>query len=187
MPSTTQPPYRLIAPGFERSGEPDLGYNRIITRYGMQEQLIQFLGISPALGFQAANQVTSSFFALTDPQAAVGPSAVVTVSNTTFVGQSASLFVGPYELVSEIDFVIAGGAAAIAASIATAVSALPGFTGTPVGAAVTVTRKGGIAPDELRFSASYRGGNVNFTFTWPTNVGYLGYTTNIVQPMQPFM
>lgn len=107
------------------------------------------------------------------------PMGDVTVVSDTFAGQSASLFVGPFELVSNRDFVTGGGAAATATNIATAISALPGYSATPAGTTVTVTGPRGQVG--LRFDAVYRGGDLNFDFTYLQEDGVLGFT----QPASP--
>jgi len=51
----------------------------------------------------------------------------------------------------------------IATSLAAAISNLPGFTGTPVGAVVTIIGPNGPAGNQARFEAEYTGAAINFT------------------------
>lgn len=108
----------------------------------------------------------------------------MSVVSDVFVGESASLFVGPFELISGIDFVTGGGAAATATNIATAISNLPGYDGVAVGIVVTV--EGPRGQEGLAFDAAYRGGERNFAFVYPDSSqdGVLGYGVG-VNPIEP--
>lgn len=92
------------------------------------------------------------------------PTGDLEVVSDVFAGQSASIFVGPFELVSDRDFVTGGGVLVTAANIGAAIDALPGYTAIVAGATVTV--EGPEGQWDLPFYAIYRGGDENFTFTW---------------------
>jgi hypothetical protein len=175
MPTTAPPPYELLVANLSRpypslisGADPDTqSYTRLRTGFIFQH--IQNLGFASdhvsATAGPARSLVTNTINALMDPFGGTPPpTGDVTVASDVFVGQSASLFVGPYELVSNRDFVTGGGAATTAANIATAISALPGFSATPAGPVVTV--EGPQGQSGLRFDAAYRGGALNFTFAY---------------------
>jgi len=154
------------------------------TRTGFVFQMVQNLGFATdhvsSTYAPGRSLITKSVPARLDPFAPNdAPSGDVEVISDVFAGRSASLFVGPFELVSNRDFTTGGGAAATAASIATAISALPGYTATPAGAVVTV--EGPRGQLGLRFDAEYRGGELNFSFTYLQDEGVLGFT----QPASP--
>jgi len=111
------------------------------------------------------------------------PTGDVEVSDNGFQGTQASLFVGPFELASNRDFVVAGAAGATATNIAAAISNLPGYDATAAGAVVTVEGPAGAVGDRLRFRAAYRGGVKNFTFTFVGEDDKLGFTAN--NPLRP--
>lgn len=112
------------------------------------------------------------------------PTATVEVVSNTFAGTSAKLYVGQYTLISGVHFIVGGGVNATATALAAAISALPGYTGNAVGAVVTVQGPLGALGIAVRFSAKYTGGDVNYSFTWPTVVGELGYTTSPLAPAE---
>lgn len=182
--ATAAPPYfRLYAPGFARSGRIDDGFLPIITRDGFSMQHVMRIGPSAVVGDRLSSQIVFTNHGLLNVNGEDAlpvdlPTGSLEVVSTVFEDQSASILVGPYELVSKRDFVVVGGAAAIATSIATAISNLPGYSATPAGTVVNVTGPAGRVYDELRFQAFYRGGEINFTFTWPEEVGALGYASN---------
>lgn len=117
-----------------------------------------------------------------DPNEA--PTAEITVISDTFAGPSASVFVGPFEVVAERDFVTGGGVAVTATNLAAAISNLPGYAAIAVGAVVTVDGLRGQL--QSPFTAVYRGGERNFAFTYPdsTQDGVLGFNPGL-NPEQP--
>jgi hypothetical protein len=117
------------------------------------------------------------------PFDSVGASGEVTVADNTFVADSASLYIGSYELVSGRDFIVGGSAAATATAIDTAINNLPGYS--TVLAAPTITVIGPLAQANLRFDARYRGGNVNFSFTYVNDNGVLGWATTADSAIKP--
>lgn len=110
------------------------------------------------------------------------PTGDVTVADNTFVGGSASLFVGPYELISGRDYVVGAGTAATAANIGAAIDNLPGYSTSLAGSTLTVTGPRGQVG--LRFEAEYRGGALNFTFVYTAQEGVLA-TTLATSPIEP--
>jgi hypothetical protein len=183
MPTTAQPPYELLVANFSRpypslirGADPDTqSYTR--SRTGFVFQHIQNLGFAAELtndpASPARSLITDTINATLDPFGGTPPpTGDVTVVSDVFAGQSASLFIGPYELVSGRDFVTGGGAAATAINIATAIGALDGYSATPAGAVVTV--EGPQGQSGLRFEAAYRGGTLNFSFTYVAEEGVLG-------------
>jgi len=190
MATTAQAPYTLLVANFSRptpsllTGSDTENMPPTKTRTGFVFQNIQTLGFAsdhvsgtstPARSLLTKTQLgIMNPFPPNDP-----PQGEVTVASDVFVGQSASLFVGPFELVSNRDFVTGGGAAATALNIAAAIDSLPGYSAVAVGAAVTV--EGPLGQMELKFSAAYRGGELNFTFAYLQEDGVLGF----LQPASP--
>jgi hypothetical protein len=110
-----------------------------------------------------------------EPFNSTGPTGDVTVADNTFVADSASLYIGPYELVSGRDFIVGGSAGATATAIDAAINNLPGYS--TALASPTITVIGPLGQANLRFDARYRGGNVNFAFTYVNDNGVLGWAT----------
>ena len=190
MATTAQAPYELLVANFSRptqsliSGSDTDNMAPTKTRTGFLFQNIQNLGFASdhvsGTSSPARSLVTNTKVGRLNPcPPSEPPSGEVTVASDVFVGQSASLFVGPFELVSNRDFVTGGGAAATATAIGAAVDALPGYSAVVVGPAVTV--EGPLGQVGLKFSATYRAGDLNFTFVYLQADGTLGF----VQPASP--
>lgn len=189
MPTTTVVPYRLYAPGMVASGQVDRGILPVVVRSGMEYQHVQIYGPSTlAYQSQRGAQIPHTYLGLMDPIGGDLPYGEVEVVSTSFAGESASLFVGPYEIVSGRDYSTAGALAVIATALAAAIDATPEYSAIAVGAVVQVTGKAGrIADDELRLDAYYRGGGINFSFTWPNREGFMGFpVTSPFGPPQDF-
>jgi len=179
MGTSAQAPYELLVANFSRptqsliNGSDTDNMAPTKTRTGFLFQNIQNLGFATdhvsGTSTPARSLITNTALGTMqpfDPNAA--PTGSLTVASDVFVGHSASLFVGPFELISNRDFVTGGGTAATATAIAAAVSSLPGYTGTPAGSDVVI--EGPRGQLQLRFTATYRGGELNFTFnTTPSN------------------
>jgi len=175
MPTSAIPQYSILVANFSRPtqshvfGSDTANMAPTKVRTGFTFQCIQTLGFaldhrSSPYG-PAYSLITKTWLARMDPFGGTPPpTGDVTVSDNTFAGASASLFVGPYELISSRDYVVGGAPGVTAVNIAAAISNLPGYTGTPAGAVVTVNGPPGQVG--LRFEAAYRGGNQNFTFTY---------------------
>lgn len=182
MPTAAQPPYELLVANFSRptqsliTGSDTSHMAPTKTRTGFIFQHVQNLGFSDNLTNDtyapARSVVTNTINARLDPFAGTPPpTGDVEVVSDVFAGTSASLFVGPFELVSNRDFVTGGGVAATAANIEAAIDALPGYSASVAGAVVTVNGPQGQAG--LRFVAAYRGGEMNFDFTYVADDGVL--------------
>lgn len=190
MATTSGPSYELLVANFSRPNPaPGFGADPAISRptkirSGFIFRHIQNIGLSSdmtnATSSPARGVITSTINAQMQPFAPNElPFADVEVVSDVFLGESASLFVGPFELVSGRDFVTGAGAAATAVAIGAAIDNLPGYSGAVAGAIVTVTGPGGQL--SLRFDARYRGGERNFEFTYPdsTQDGMLGFTPGL--------
>jgi len=182
MATASGPQYQLLVANFSRPtqsseyGSDTSNMAPTKTRTGFTFRHVQNLGFAGDMTHGTSSPgrslVTNTLNAQFDPFGGTPPATGdVTVADNTFAGTSASLFIGPYELVSGRDYIVGGAAAATATAIATAVSNLPGYTGTPAGAVVTVDGPAGQAG--LRFDATYRGGAENFTFTYVDQDGVL--------------
>jgi hypothetical protein len=196
MATTSGPSYELLVANFSRPNPaPGYGSDPAISRptkirSGFIFRHIQNIGLSTdmtnATSSPARSVITSTLNAQMQPfEPNQLPYADVEVISDVFVGESASLFVGPYELVSGRDFVTGGGAAATALTIEAAIDNLPGYSAVVVGAVVTVTGPGGQL--SLRFDARYRGGEKNFEFTYPdsTQDGLLGFDPGFDPELPP--
>jgi hypothetical protein len=151
------------------------------TRTGFEFGHVQNIGMSATLtqhGYSASvvAQTTNVGIEPFENTPPTRPTGVVTVANNTFAPGSASLFVGPFELAANRDFIAGGGVNATATAIAAAIDNLPGYDAAAVAADITVTGPLGVAPASLAFSATYRTSTRNFTFTYTGATGYLGYT-----------
>lgn len=194
MATTAQPQYELLVANFSRptqslifgSDTDNMPPTKIRT--GFVFQMIQNIGFA-ADHVSGTRSPARSLITESHPQRfqPFAPNAVatadVTVVSDVFAGTSASLFVGKFELVSGRDFVTGGGAAATATNIATAISALPGFSANAVGPTVTVEAPAGQVGE--RFFAEYRGGELNFTFAYPGQDEVLGFTALADSPIDP--
>lgn len=182
MPTAAQPQFQILVANFSRpypslitGADPDnQSYTR--TRTGFVFQHLQNLGFSTdltnATGSPARSVVTSTTNGRLDPFGGTPPpTGSLEVTSDVFSGTSASLFVGPFELVSGRDFATGGGVNVTATALAAAIDALPGYSAAAVGAVVTVD--GPTGQVGLRFSAKYRGGEQNFTFTYVAESGVL--------------
>jgi hypothetical protein len=195
MATTAQAPYTLLVANFSRptqsleTGSDTSEMPPTKTRTGFQFQPIQNIGLATdhtnATAVPARSLITDTLLATMQPlDPNARPGATLTVASDVFVGHSASVFVGEFELVSDRDFVTGGGAAATATALAAAISALPGYDGTPAGADVTVLGPRGQL--RLNLDAAYRGGELNFTFAYldTTQEGLLGFGVG-VKPEEP--
>jgi len=194
MPTTALPPYTLLVANFSRPtqsliyGSDTSNMAPTKTRSGFVFQQIENLGFASdhtnGTATPARSLVVNTKLGRLQPFAPnVLPMGDVTVASDVFAGQSASLFVGQFELVSNRDYVTGGGAAATALALSVAISSLPGYSAVAAGAVVTVTGPGGQIG--LEFDASYRGGELNFTFTYPEDDDILGYNPLTDSPLDP--
>lgn len=189
MATGAQGSYTLLVANFSRptpslifGGDPDTD-GPTKTRGGFVFGHVQNIGFANSLTQhgQARSLITSTSNMQINPFEASPPerpSGAVTVASNTFAPGSASLLVGPYELVVNRDFTPGGSAALTAAAIAAAIDNLPGYDGAAVGAVVTVTGPLGAAPTSLAFGAVFRTGTRNFTFVYVGPNGYLGYVNS---------
>jgi hypothetical protein len=182
MPTAAQPQFEILVANFSRpypslifGADPEnQSYTR--TRTGFVFQHVQNIGFSAdytnATYTPARSLITKTVNARLDPFGGTPPpTGDVEVVSDVFAGTSASLFVGPFELVSNRDFVTGGGAGVTATNITAAINMLPGYSATVAGPVVTVNGPAG--QEGLRFSATYRAGALNFDFTYVAETGVL--------------
>jgi hypothetical protein len=195
MPTISGPTFELLVANFSRPN-PAPGYGAdpetsrpTKIRSGFIFRHVQSMGLSAdltnATRCPARSVIVKTLNAQMQPfDPNARPEGDVEVISNVFSGLSASLFVGPFELISGRDFVVGGAVAATATAIADAIDNLPGYDGTAVGAVVTV--EGPRGQLGLPFTAAYRGGERNFDFTYldSTQDGVLGYTPD-VNPEEP--
>jgi len=196
MATTSGPSYELLVANFSRPNPaPGFGADPATSRptkirSGFIFRHIQNIGLSAdltnATSGPARSVITQTLNAQMQPfDPNEAPFADVEVISDVFAGPSASLFVGPFELISGRDFVTGGGAGATATSIGAAIDNLPGYSGVVGGTTVTVTGPRGQLG--LRFEADYRGGERNFDFTYPdsTQDGLLGFGVGLKPELPP--
>ena len=138
------------------------------VRTGFEFTHIQTLGFTTdhTQAGAARSVVVSTLQQEYEPALPTGlPTADLVVADNVFAGLSATIHLGPYELVSNRDFVPGAGVNATATAIGAAIDNLPGYS--TIVAAATVTVSGPRGQVGLPFFASYTGGNENFTFTYP--------------------
>lgn len=176
----SQAPYTLLVANLDRPAFPEKGINAHKTRTGFRMSAIQSLGAGETM--QGGTMVpVGTQLGLIDGYAdgaPTRPQGTVTVANNTFAGPSAMLRVGKYTLVSNVHFAPGGGVNATATALAAAITLLPGYDANAVGAVITVEGPSGALGDDLRLTAEYTGGAKNYTFSWPTQPGFLGYLSN---------
>lgn len=103
-----------------------------------------------------------------------------TVSDNNFGTGRSVLVIGNFRLISNVDFVPGGGAAATATVIAASINRLQGYEATALGADVTVNYTSGPA-DEISFRGEHYGTVTNFDSFVPDN-GYLDTGSPDIQP-----
>lgn len=195
MATTSGPRYQLLVANLSRSNpSPGRGADPAISRptkirSGFEFRHVQQVGLASSMTnatrTPSRSVLVKTYNANMDPfDPNVRPNAVLEVVSDTFALNSASVLVGPYELVSGRDFATGGGLAATATNLAAAISNLPGYDATPAVAEVTV--QGPRGQIDVVFRATYRGGQRNFSFTYPagTREGYLGFGVG-VNPEEP--
>jgi hypothetical protein len=183
MATSSSPAYRILVANFSQPypslirGSDTRTQGPIKTRGGFEFRHIYRMGFS-----LDSTQKGSSFSVIVgslrqqmDTVESAGPSGIVIVSDNTFLGDSASLYVGPFELVSGRDFVVGATAGDTATNIDTAINSLPGYS--TILAAPSITVFGPKGQVGLRFNARYRGGNANFTFSYSSKNEVLGWST----------
>ena len=79
--------------------------------------------------------------------------------------ERAEILLGEYTLVSNIDYLVAGTTALTAAAISAAIDRLPGYTATPNGSTVDITREPPLA--QVDFRVLHHGAVENFTTLVP--------------------
>jgi len=196
MATTSGPSYTLLVANFSRPNPaPGFGADPATSRptkirSGFVFRHIQNIGLSTdmtnATSSPARSVITSTINAQMQPfEPNEAPFADVEVVSNVFVGESASLFVGPFELISGRDFVPGASAALTAVEIGGAIDNLPGYSGAVAAEVVTVTGPRGQLG--LRFDADYRGGERNFDFTYPdsTQDGLLGFGVGFKPELPP--
>ncbi len=114
-----------------------------------------------------ANHVNGAFVGAIAPK-----TGDFTVADNDFSTGVALLILGEFELTSNIDYAIGGTTTVTADNMVVAISRLPGFSASNVGAVVTVEFSTGPA-SEVEFRASHRGTVTNFTPLDPAT-GFMG-------------
>jgi len=86
----------------------------------------------------------------------------VVVDNNDFSTGRAVILLGNYKLISNIDFIPGAGVNATAVALAAAINNLPGYIGTPIGAAVQIDYHSGPS-DQITWGVRHYGSITNFT------------------------
>lgn len=178
-----QPKFRMLVANIDGAGDPSRGRNPSKLRQAFEVQnFVEVAGQGPDTKIRArAAPGLSSARGLrtytTDPAFPAPSGCTITVVDNTFT-YAAKLYLGPYVLVSGVDYTVGGAVGATATNLAAAIDALPGFSASAVGAVITVTGPLGEVGNELRFSAVYSGSVQNLT---------LSPTTGFMANGEPFL
>lgn len=126
-------------------------------------------------------KIQNGLMALNPPAVTIFPAlGTFTVADNNFTTGRAVLVLGEFRLISNIDFIPGGGAAATATAIAAAISRLTGYAAVPVGANVIVSYGSGPA-DQIDFKAEHYGTHTNFTTFVPAD-GILAFGSPDIEP-----
>lgn len=187
MATYSQPTFQLLVANFSRP-MPSLlvGADPVVagptkTRGGFVFGHVGSIGLIPTLAGYAGSTVSNIVNVGLNPFENIPPTrptGSLTVASNTFAPGSATVYVGPFELVVYRDWTPGGGVNATATAIAAAITNLPGYDATAAVATVSVEGPLGAAPASLRFGASYRGLTRNFTLTYVGQNEFLGYTNS---------
>lgn len=116
----------------------------------------------------------------TTPPVPVAATGSVTVASNTFTDK-ATLYLGDFALVSGEHFTVGGSTSATATALGAAIEALPGFSVSVLGSAITITGPAGPDGNLVRFSAAYAGSVTNYTLS-PTSGKLSGAEPTIGAP-----
>jgi hypothetical protein len=128
-----QPPFTILVANLTAPGDPSVGRNPVRARNGFRQQNVTPVGLAPygtVVGARTGTLLGGAFTRSTG---------TVTIASDDFT-VPAEVLIGPFVLVTDEDFDADGlGAAVVAANLAAAITALPGYDAVGVAAAVNVT------------------------------------------------
>lgn len=147
-------------------GEYDADGNPIKQRTGFEEQLVNNLQNSMQMGLMTGA-----------PAKALS---TLTVDDNDFTTGAAKLYLGEYELISNVHYTPGGTTDLTATAIALAIGNLPGFEATALASVVTILGPYGPDGDTITFEVVYEGTHTNFILA-PTT-GFMGDGAPVVGP-----
>lgn len=145
-------PFKILVANL--TGQYDVQGNPIKARMGFEQQLVNDLGNHIQMGLLTGAPLPAT--------------ATVTVINNDFTTGPAKLYIGDYELESDVHYTPGVTPILTAVALATAINNLPGFEATPAGVVVTILGPYGPDGDSVSFDAVYDGTIANFTLMPPT-------------------
>ena len=154
-----QPPFEILVAGIVESGRVSEGLLPVRVRNGFREQNTTAVGHMPHGTVVGARTGTLLGGAPTNS------TGTVTIASDDFT-VPAEVLIGPYTLVTDVDFLAnALGATVVATNLAAAIDALPGYAAISAGPLVTVTGPLGhkINPIANRWAFKTFGAIANFT------------------------
>jgi hypothetical protein len=137
------------------SGQLDAQGNPVKLRTGFQEQLVSFQKSEGHVNTVMGRLDTSLGF--------VQSTGTVTVVDNDFATGDALLYIGEFELIAGIHFVIGGDVNVTSTNLGAAIDNLPGFSATVAAPTVTILGPTGPDSDQIEFSVVYEGTKTNYT------------------------
>lgn len=172
--TTAQPKFKILVANLAGGSDPSRGPsgNPVKIRTAFEQQhLVEVPGRGPQMGPGTQDEdkpglrVRHWNLLETTAGVPVASAATLSVDDNDF-SLPATLYLGQYVLVSDVDYVVGAGVAATATALAAAIDALPGYTA-PVPGAAIISITGPLGPDgnDVLFEAIYGGDIQNFTLT----------------------
>lgn len=169
---TAPPKFKILVANIENAGDPSRGINPVKVRTGFEKQLLPEVPRpgAPSWSPDYSTPGVHTYQGLLDyttPLTPVAATGTVEVVDNDFTA-SATLYLGPYVITSNVDYTPGGTTDLTATALAAAIDALPEFAAVAVGSLVTITGPFGPTGNDLRFEDIYAGVVANFTLA-PTD------------------
>lgn len=155
------------------SGQLDVQGNPVKLRTGFEEQLVSFQNSEGHVNTLIGRLDTSLGF--------IASTGTITVVDNDFTTGDTTIYLGEYELIAGIHFVVGADVNATSVVIAAAIDNLPGFSATVAAPVVTVIGPTGPDSDQIEFSVVYEGTITNYTFA-PTSGNLTAGTPSVSSP-----
>ena len=137
------------------SGQLDVNGNPVKLRTGFDQQIVSSL--------KSEGHVNNIMGRLDTSLGFVQSSGTVTVIDNDFTTGQTLLYLGEFELIAGIHFVVGGDVNATSVNLAAAIDNLSGFSATAVAPVVTILGPTGPDSDQIGFSVVYEGTKTNYT------------------------
>ena len=185
--TTGQSRFTMLVAHISSAGDPSRGINPTVDRSTYTTQFFPQISRPDDVGDRKQSHRspgTTTLQGLLDYTVSPIPDTTLvslTVDDNDFTN-AATLYLGPFVLVSNEDYTPGANVNATAAVLAAAIDALPGFTAAAVAATITITGPVGLSGNDMRFSARYGGSVQNLTLT-PTTGFLTGGEPTIGHPI----